>query len=169
MRFAYVNAFVESAATVLARVAGTPVTRGRPALAVQPRTDRGLAALINLDGGVAGQVVLDVDPDTARRLVDRMTGGADPEDDELLHDTMAELANMMIGRAVSALHDGGHRFTVSPPMVFSGGPVAFGRGAASERAPFAAGSIPAERVETLVLTLRTGVGDVVLHVSVSGD
>lgn len=169
MRFAYVNAFVESAATVLTRVAGTPVTRGRPALAVQPRADRGLAALITLTGEVAGQVVLDVDPGTARRLVDRMTEGADPEDDELLHDTMAELANMMIGVAVSALHDGGHRFTVSPPMVFSGGPVGFARGAAGGQAPFTAGSSAAERVETLVLTLRTGVGDVVLHVSVSGD
>ncbi len=170
MRFAYVNAFVESAETVLAQVAGRPVTRSRPTLTVEPVADRGVATLVNLSGQVAGQVVFDVDPDTARRLVERMTEGADPDDDELLHDTMAELANMMIGRAVSLLHDRGYRFSLSPPMVFSGGPIVFSRAAWGGRAGGAAPAGPAgcaEPVETLVLTLQTALGEVALHVGVT--
>ncbi len=82
-----------------------------------------------------------------------MTEDADP-DDSLGHDTMAGLTNMVIGCALSARCDRGCRFDWSPPTAFPGGPVAVCGGAAATRAAL---------VETLVLTLRAGLGDAVLR------
>ena len=79
---------------------------------------KGTAALITLRGEIEGRVILDMEASTAARIAALLAGQESvQESEEIVRETVLELANMVTGNAVSLLNDRGFRFKVFPPEV----------------------------------------------------
>jgi chemotaxis protein CheX len=78
---------------------------------------KGVAALIWLSGDIEGRMIFDLDNQTAVKVASRFAGAELPESDELIRETVCELANQIIGNAVATLNDQGFHFRVHPPKL----------------------------------------------------
>ncbi len=152
MRVEQIRPFVDSARDVLEAVVDGPVRAGRLQLQATPVPCRGVAAVVGLAGEGDGRVSLDMARATALRLAGRMQGEPVTVLTPLAQDTLAELASMMVGRAVTTLHDRGFRLEPTPPLLVVG----------DNMTMTSAG--PA--LEALVIPLATGLGEVVVNVAV---
>ncbi len=152
MHVEQIHPFVDSVREVLGQVVGGPVQAGRLHLQPTPAPCRGVAAIVCLAGQVEGRVILDMDRETALRLAARMNGEPMATLTPLAQDTLAELASMMTGRAVTTLHDRGFRLQPTPPLLMVGENMTV------------TSSSPA--LEALVIPLTTGLGEVVVNVAV---
>jgi CheY-specific phosphatase CheX len=72
-----------------------------------------------------------------------------PESDELVRETVCELANQVIGNAVTSLNDQGFHFRVHPPVLHT-----------SEHGPKSS-----EDTEALVICFETDIGNVFLNIA----
>lgn len=149
MRFDDIHPFIDSAATVLERVLGSEIHRGRLTLTASPAVFRGVVALVGLAGEVEGRVIFDMDVDTALGIVSAMNGESLREFTPMAQDCLQELAGMMIGKAVTALTEKGFRFHLTPPTLFL-----------VERM-----TVVPPPFETLVTALGTKMGEVVMNVA----
>lgn len=109
---------------------------------------KGVAALVAVQGDIEGRVILDMDPQTAVVVASIMAGIELPETDELVRETVCELANQIIGNAVTSLNDEGFHFKVLPPQVH----------ASDEGLP------DSEDTEALVMCIDTAAGKVYLNI-----
>src|SRR5207245_10982715 len=66
---------------------------------------------------IEGRITFDADPQTAMRVASRMAGEELPSSEQLMRETVCELANQVIGNAITALNDQGFHFRVHPPEV----------------------------------------------------
>jgi CheY-specific phosphatase CheX len=76
---------------------------------------KGIAAKIMIRGDIEGRIIFDLEPGTAHRVANFLAGSELPESDTLIHETIFELANQVIGNAVTTLNDQGFSFKVFPP------------------------------------------------------
>jgi chemotaxis protein CheX len=152
MQLEQIRPFVDSARTVLGRVVDEPVEAGRLRLQETPAPCRGVAAIVGLAGEVEGRVILDMDPETALRLAGRMSGEPMTALTPLAQDTLGELVSMMAGRAVTTLHDRGFHLQPTPALVLVGENMTV--------------TTPGTALESLVIPLGTGLGEVVVNVAV---
>ena len=120
MRVEYINPFVESAFNILNEVLQSDITRGELYLKATSQPVLGVAAIIGLTGDVEGLVLLDMSLVTAMWIASTMNGEELDGFDELARATIAELANMITGQAVTKLHDLGYNFDLSPPSLITG-------------------------------------------------
>ena len=120
MRVEYINPFVESAFAVLSEVLQCEMARGELYLKATSQPVLGVAAIIGLTGDVEGRVLLDMSLETAHLIASAMNNEELAEFDELAKATIAELANMITGQAVTKLHDIGFNFDLSPPSLITG-------------------------------------------------
>lgn len=120
MRVEYINPFVESAFNVLKEVLQTDIARGELYLKATSQPVLGVAAIIGLTGDVEGRVLLDMSRETAHEIASAMNGEELESFDELAKATIAELANMITGQAVTKLHELGFNFDLSPPSLITG-------------------------------------------------
>ena len=120
MRVEYINPFVESAFNVLKEVLDTDITRGELYLKATSMPVLGVAAIIGLTGDVEGRVLLDMSLETAMLIASKMNAEEFESFDALARATIAELANMITGQAVTKLHDLGFHFDLSPPSLITG-------------------------------------------------
>ncbi len=120
MRVEYINPFVESAFSVLKEVLKTQIKRGELYLKATSQPVLGVAAIIGLTGDVEGRVLLDMSRETAHAIASAMNGEELESFDELARATIAELANMITGQAVTKLHEIGFNFDLSPPSLITG-------------------------------------------------
>src|SRR5208282_2857606 len=103
-----------------------------------------------LSGEIEGRIIFDVDPGAALQLASRMAGVAVSEtDEELVREAVCELANQIIGNAVTTLNDQGFHFHVRPPSLHT-----------SEQ-----GSKSSEDTEALVMCFSTSSGNVFMNVA----
>jgi chemotaxis protein CheX len=100
-------------------------------------------------GDIEGRIVIDLDPETAVRVASRFAGNDLPESDELIRETVCELANLVIGNAVTSLNDQGFHFRVHPPVLHT-----------SEHGPKST-----EDTEALVICFETRIGNVFLNIA----
>ena len=77
---------------------------------------KGMAALIGIQGDIEGRVILDIDVPTAAAIASALTGSPVAETDSAVQETIFELANLVIGNAVTTLNDQGFRFKIAPPQ-----------------------------------------------------
>ncbi|MFY9531006.1 MAG: chemotaxis protein CheX [Candidatus Acidiferrales bacterium] len=78
---------------------------------------KGLAALIQIRGEIEGRIILDMEGRTAAQVASILSGSEVEESEDIVRETVCELANMVIGNAVTLLNDRGFRFKVFPPEV----------------------------------------------------
>lgn len=78
---------------------------------------KGLAALITIQGDIEGRVILDLDQSTAAAIAAALMGGEIAETGTVIQEAIFELANLVIGNAVTTLNDQGFRFKIAPPVL----------------------------------------------------
>ncbi len=149
MRIEYINPFIDSAINVLSTYTGCPVKRGTMELRRSSSINRDVAAVVGMAGEVEGRVILEMDQDTALNVAGVMNQESFPELNALALDTLMELANLVVAKAVTVLNDKGFAFKLSPPIVFTGANL----------------STSSLNLETLVIPLRGNAGEIRLDIA----
>jgi chemotaxis protein CheX len=149
MKMELIQPFINSADAVLAQGLQCRTAIGSLTMEEETYRRRGVAAMIALTGDIEGRIIFDLDPETAVRVASKMAGTQLPETDDLIRETAGELANQIIGNAVTALNDQGFHFRVHPPTMHT-----------SEE-----GIPTSEDTEALVLCFETPMGSVFMNIA----
>jgi chemotaxis protein CheX len=115
MKMELIQPFVNAADAVLAQMLECTPTLDKLSMEEEAYRRKGVAALVMVKGQIEGRIILDVDPETALRMACRLTGTELNGTDDLVRETVCELANQVIGNAVTTLNDQGCQFHVYPP------------------------------------------------------
>jgi chemotaxis protein CheX len=110
---------------------------------------KGMAALIGIQGDIEGRVILDIDGPTAVAIASALTGTTVAETDSAVQETIFELANLVIGNAVTTLNDQGFRFKIAPPQSHTA----------------ETGLASSEDTEALVMAFETPSGSVYMNIA----
>lgn len=120
MRIEYINPFVESAIEVLKKMVTQDVIRGELSLRNSVSSMLGLALIVGITGQVTGRVVIDMPQDLGLQIASIMNEENLKEFDDLTNATLTELANLIVGKAITNLHQLGYKFDLTPPTLFMG-------------------------------------------------
>lgn len=120
MEMDIIQPFINAADAVLGVTLDCHTRIGEVTMEPEVYRGKGVAALITLAGDIEGHVIVDADPTTAIRVAARMSGVEIPESEQVVRETICELANQIIGNAVTALNDQGFYFRVQPPQIHRG-------------------------------------------------
>ena len=149
MKMELIQPFINSADAVLSQGLHCTTSVGNLSMEEEAYRRKGIAAMVVLSGDIEGRIIFDLEPETAVRVASRMAGAELPESDALVRETASELANQIIGNAVTALNDQGFHFRVHPPLLHT----------AEE------GTRSSEDTEALVMCFETAVGNVFMNVA----
>ena len=116
----FMNPFVEAASEVLKAEVGTEVRRGTLSLQKSAMTTDDITVLISLVGQVQGVVLYGLSKETGLGLVSKITDQEFKEFDSLAQSGIAELGNVITGRASVKLSHTGFESTISPPTLMIG-------------------------------------------------
>ncbi len=118
MKMELIQPFINAADAVLAQTLQCTTRIGDVSMDEETYRRKGFAAYVMINGDIEGRIIFDIDQPTASRIASYLTGGnpAEPGDNsDMVEETVCELANMIIGNAVTTLNDSGFRFKISPP------------------------------------------------------
>lgn len=151
MDAAIINPFIAAALDVLRGEVGGPVSRGSLRLENSPLVSADVSVLIALEGQVRGFVLVDMSATTALRVASQMVGDEIAVLDDLSRSALAELTNVVSGRASIDLEKIGRPCNIGTPNVVTGmGTV-----------------ISPTNVQRVVVPLATPCGDIQLHLAVN--
>lgn len=120
MRLDFVKIFVDSTSLLFKELVGPSVDVPSISMKASPVAGREVMAIIGLTGEAQGRVIFDMDLFTAVQLAGHMIGEPSPGLTPLVRSSIAELASMAIGRAISSINEQGTRLRMSPPTVITG-------------------------------------------------
>ncbi len=115
MKMQLIQPFISAADCVLASALDGPAQIGDLSMEQEEYRPRGYAARISIHGDIEGRIIVDMTSETALRVASALAGQQVEAADETVRETVHELANMMIGNAVTLLNDHGYQFKVLPP------------------------------------------------------
>jgi chemotaxis protein CheX len=153
MNVKFLNPFVDAAYDVLQAETGLSVKRGELSLDKEPYSTDDLTVIISMIGRVIGNVIYSMDKDTALDLASRMMNEPVKELESLAQSSIAELGNVITGRASVSLSTAGYDAIISTPTLL------LGRGAVISTLDFARLMIPLTSESgtvTIHLALREG-------------
>ena len=149
MKMELIQPFINAADAVLSQGLQSPILIGNLSMEDETYRRKGVAAMVWLTGDIEGRVIFDLDPETAARVASEFAGCPVPESDSLVRETVCELANQVIGNAITTLNDQGFHFRVHPPVLHT-----------AEQGPHAT-----EDTEAMVLCFETDRGSVFMNVA----
>ncbi len=149
MKMELIQPFINSADAVLAEALNCATRISDLSMEEQAYQRQGLAARVIISGEIEGRVIVNLEPETALRVAKQLAGAELAASDELVRETVCELANLVIGNAVTTLNDRGFQFKVHPPEFH-----------ASRE-----GLKGSEDTEAIVLRLETEAGQVNVNIS----
>ena len=149
MKMELIQPFINAADAVLSQGLQGATKVGHLEMDEQGYRRKGVAGMVELSGDIEGRIIVDLDPKTAVRVASHYAGAELPESDTLIKETIFELANQVVGNAVSALNDQGFHFRVHPPVLVT-----------SEE-----GDKSSEDVEALMICFETSLGSVFMNVA----
>ncbi|HEY6306319.1 MAG TPA: chemotaxis protein CheX [Candidatus Angelobacter sp.] len=117
MRMELIQPFINAADAVLAETLQSRTRIGDVTMDEEAYRRKGIASLVTIKGDIEGRIIFDIDSPTAAKVASYLAGVPVPESEEMARETVCELANMVIGSAVTALNDQGFRFKIQPPVV----------------------------------------------------
>src|SRR5437016_12103804 len=117
MKMELIQPFINAADAVFAEALQAPTKIVDLTMDEETYRRKGVAAHILIKGEIEGRVILDLAPDVAMKVASHLAGAEVPESDQVVRETVCELANMVIGNSVTLLNDQGFRFKVFPPEV----------------------------------------------------
>ncbi|MGA8149670.1 MAG: chemotaxis protein CheX [Terriglobales bacterium] len=149
MKMELIQPFINAADAVLAQGLQSPMSIGNLSMEEEAYRRKGVAALILITGDIEGRIIFDLDTETAVRVASKFAGTDLPESDELIKETVFELANQVIGNAVTSLNDQGFNFRVHPPALHT-----------ADHGPKSS-----EDTEALMICFETGCGTVCMNIA----
>ncbi len=149
MKLELIQPFINAADAVLAQGLDSSVSIANLSMEEEDYRRKGVAALLWLTGDIEGRIVFDLDSQTAVNVASKFAGAELPETDELVRETVCELANQVTGNAVTTLNDQGFHFRVHPPVLHT-----------SEH-----GTSSSEDTEAVVLCFETASGNVFMNIA----
>ena len=150
MRMDLIQPFINSADAVLAQGLESPISIENLSMEEEAYRRKGIAAEVVLAGEIEGRIIFDVDLGTALQLASRLAGvEASETDEDLVREAVLELANQIIGNAITTLNDEGFHFHVHPPTLLTA----------------AQGSKSSEDTEALVMGFNTSSGNVFMNMA----
>jgi chemotaxis protein CheX len=115
MRMELIQPFIGSLDTVLSEMMKTPARIAGLTMEEDGYRKKGLAAEVTFKGEIEGRIVLDMDPQAASSIGALLAGAEVDSSEGIVAEAVCELANMVIGNAVTQLNDRGFQFKVFPP------------------------------------------------------
>lgn len=119
MKLELIQPFINAADAVLAETLQTPTSIGDLTMEEEAYRRKGVASLVTIKGDIEGRIIFDMDPVTAAKVASHLAGTPMPASEEVARETVCELANMVIGSAITTLNDQGFQFKINPPVVHS--------------------------------------------------
>ncbi len=120
MRVDFVDPFVRAAQEVLTQEASVGLKRGDLAISKSAYLTRDVTILLGVTGSLRGLVFYGMSKATAVAIAERMIGEERQEFDELSQSAIAELGNMITGRAATRLSENGYPSNLCPPGLILG-------------------------------------------------
>jgi chemotaxis protein CheX len=120
MRAEFINPFVQAATDVLEFELGSTPERGTIGLQRSAYTTNEVTAVVAVTGSIAGMVMFGMTEHTARAMVSKMVGQEFRRFDALAQSGIAEIGNVITGRAAVLLSDAGFPSELAPPMLLVG-------------------------------------------------
>ena len=119
MKMELIQPFINAADAVLAETLQCSTKIGDVNMEEEVYRRKGVAALIMIQGDIEGRVIFDLDPESAVSIASALSGGPVEFSESVVQETVFELANLVIGNAVTSLNDQGFRFKIHPPELHS--------------------------------------------------
>jgi len=148
MKMELIQPFINAADAVLAQTLHAPTTIGEVSMEEEAYRRKGVAAVIKVAGDIEGRVIFDLEPSTAESVAVKLVGD-ETAAREIIPEAICELANQVIGNAVTVLNDQGFHFKVLPPEIHT-----------AER-----GAQNTEDTEALVMCFETVSGEVYMNIA----
>jgi chemotaxis protein CheX len=120
MRAEFINPFLQAATEVLESELGSRPTRGNVGLQRSAYTSDEVTSVVAVTGEISGMVMFAMTEETARAMVSRMMGQEFAEFDALAQSGIAEIGNVITGRAAVLLAEAGFPSDLAPPMLLVG-------------------------------------------------
>ena len=117
MRLELIQPFINAADAVLAQNLACSTRVSNVSMEPEVYRRQGLAAIVTMKGDIEGRIVFDLDRKMALQVASAMAGSELSEADEFVNETICELANQVIGNAITSLNDQGFHFRIQPPEV----------------------------------------------------
>src|SRR3984893_11551851 len=149
MKMELIQPFINAADAVLAETLQCPTRIGDITMDEEAYRRKGDASMVTIKGDIEGRIIFDIDTPTAAKVASYLTGSPVPESEEEARETVCELANMVIGSAITALNDQGFKFKIFPPVIH-----------ADEL-----GEKSSEDQEALVMCFDTGSGNIFMNIA----
>jgi chemotaxis protein CheX len=149
MKMEVIQPFINAADAVLAQGLQSPMSIGNLSMEQEAYRRRGVAAQVSLTGDIEGRIVFDLDHDTAVKVASHFAGGSVTASEDLVRETVCELANQVTGNAVTTLNDQGFHFRVHPPVLLT-----------SEHGPTST-----EDTEAVVISFETARGSMFMNIA----
>jgi chemotaxis protein CheX len=149
MNVKFLNPFIDAANEVLEAECKIRVTRGNLTLQKSAITAEEVTVLISLIGQVQGVVLYSLSKETSLLLVSKMMNQKFEDFDNLAQSGIAELGNVITGRASVKLSEAGFESNISTPTMIQG------KGATISTLDFSRIMVP----------LQTQVGDITVHLA----
>ena len=119
MKMDLIQPFIGSLDAVLAEMMQAPATIADLSMEEEGYRKKGAAAEVTFKGQIEGRIVLDMEPSAAAKVASCLTGAEVDPSEQIVSEAVCELANMVIGNAVTQLNDRGFQFKVMPPAVLT--------------------------------------------------
>jgi chemotaxis protein CheX len=119
MKMDLIQPFIGSLDTVLAEMMQEPAKIVDLAMEEDGYRKKGLAAEVMFKGQIEGRIVLDMEPRAAAKVAGYLAGAEVGPGESIVPEAVCELANMVIGNAVTQLNDRGFTFKVFPPALLT--------------------------------------------------
>jgi chemotaxis protein CheX len=145
-----IQPFINAADAVLSETLACPINVSDISMDEEAYRRRATASMIEITGDIVGRVIFDVEDTAAMKVACALSGMEIGHDPQIIRETVSELANMVIGNAVTSLNDQGFRFRVHPPVEHNS----------------ATGFRGSEDVEALVMDFVSPAGSVVMNVAI---
>ena len=149
MRMELIQPFINAADAVFAESLNAPTKIADLTMDEDAYRRKGVAALIAIKGDIEGRIILDLAPEVAIKVASALAGSEVTASEQVVRETVCELANMVIGNSVTLLNDQGYRFKVFPPEIHMNDE---GLGGSQD-------------TEALVLSIETPCGDIFLNIA----
>jgi chemotaxis protein CheX len=119
MRMELIQPFIGSLDAVLAEMMQAPAQIADLAMEEEGYRRKGTAAVVEFKGQIEGRIILDMDPAAAAYVAGLLAGAQVDPSEQIVSEAVCELANMVIGNAVTQLNDRGFQFKVLPPSLLT--------------------------------------------------
>lgn len=120
MRVEFINPFVSAAYQVLEAELGEAPEKGEVKVEESHHTPNDVTAVIGVVGRVSGTVLYSLSEKAAMAMASAMLGQTIPVFDRLVESAVAELGNMISGRASALLEEAGYHCRITPPALIIG-------------------------------------------------